>query len=100
MAILSKTVNRCFTEQGYAPDTLPSLQNVHEWNLRLKEENQKLFEDNRKLVALLAAANAHIVQVPPSVTQNVDLALLAQLRERVQMLEVQKRDMHLRFQGK
>ncbi|PCH40882.1 hypothetical protein WOLCODRAFT_143274 [Wolfiporia cocos MD-104 SS10] len=87
--MVSNTVNKVFTERGYHPDTLEQLRTVQEWNARLRDENAKLFNDNRKLTYLMAMQNEQLskVQLAAAIPQNATPAIVIEQQQQMQAIE-------------
>ncbi|KAI0650548.1 hypothetical protein C8Q79DRAFT_392120 [Trametes meyenii] len=60
MAIMSQTQNKCFAEMGYYPTLLQEFQDLQKHCLLLRNDNQKLYSDNRSLAQFIQEQDRRI----------------------------------------
>ncbi|KAI0335658.1 hypothetical protein GY45DRAFT_1317034 [Cubamyces sp. BRFM 1775] len=88
MAILARTQNECFAEMGYYPTLMHEFLELRKQNALLKNDNQKLYADNRSLAQFIQAQDQRIrVLTTPTDQQK---HTLADLHESVRALTVQR----------
>ncbi|EED79067.1 predicted protein [Postia placenta Mad-698-R] len=88
--VLANTMNNCLAELGYHPDFTQQLQTIHEWNIRLRNENAKLFQDNKKLAQLIGMQNERISKTVPNIPLNQGVA---DLQIRLQAVELNRQEL-------
>ncbi|KAI0677354.1 hypothetical protein C8Q78DRAFT_85604 [Trametes maxima] len=71
MAIMAKTQNKCFAEMGYYPTLLREFQELQKHCLLLRNDNQKLYSDNRSLAQFIQAQDKRIQSLATSPDQHV-----------------------------
>ncbi|KAH9833738.1 uncharacterized protein C8Q71DRAFT_860015 [Rhodofomes roseus] len=90
IGMLAGTLNGGFAELGYHPDYLVQLHTIHEWNTRLREENARLFADNRRLAQLIGMQNQRLTSIAQNGGPN---AIIHDLQGRIQEIEMSRREL-------
>ncbi|KAH9899664.1 hypothetical protein C8Q73DRAFT_680717 [Cubamyces lactineus] len=88
MAILARTQNRCLAEMGYYPTLMHEFLELQKQNALLKNDNQKLYADNRSLAQFIQAQDQRIRVLSTPADQQK--RTLADLYESVRALTVQR----------
>ncbi|CCM00670.1 uncharacterized protein FIBRA_02709 [Fibroporia radiculosa] len=88
--VMANTMNGCLTELGYHPDIYAQMNAVHEWNIRLRDENAKLLDDNRSLAQLISVQNERLTKESSS---SHTVPGVNELQRRIQALEVDRQAM-------
>ncbi|KAI0727302.1 hypothetical protein C8Q72DRAFT_468491 [Fomitopsis betulina] len=85
--MLASTLNNGFAELGLFPDHLTTVHAIYEWSQRLRDENVRLFADNRRLAQLIGMQNTRI-----AVQDGGPSSTTHELHTRIQEIEMSRYD--------
>ncbi|KAM6496048.1 hypothetical protein JOM56_008754 [Amanita muscaria] len=91
VGILSDTANGCISELGYFPSLLRKFRELEQANNKWREENVRLFQDNRALAQYTRRQEEHIKTVATATPDNANR--IAMLEEQVKTLSIQNAEL-------